>query len=495
MSDPLTSVSQALELLVPSFEEDRDDWEQIVTRARLDTADVPSEAPRRLAGVEEKAAYRGLLRRARRRPLLVLLLVVVLVAIPVSALAVTNTSPWWFLSKDNLVPSENQPASPADVVVVKTGTWNGQGWAFTAYRSRIGSLCIDFTETANGQPPASLRSVGGGGTCSPMIGTGVPRGQAHPPSGIISLSGIPDGRQAAKGVHYLIGAVVDSATTVVIHLGDSSIIRTKAFSAPKALGLNVRFFAAQLPLAPIPSAGHPSCQQRVVEFEKVAPVEVTGLDSSGKVVANRRREKSDAAGFFCHRPMVGTLTGIPAAAMAKAKPVLHVVAPYGATATVSVGKPIRMQSSRLLPNGTRKRSNPLNRCWKVTFSNGQAQGTCTPETKLLNPDYWFSIQHAGHDTFVTAQAWPRKGPAITRIALELADGEVLSAKPIDGIVVFAIPRAGMSMTKSQRAFLVGYDRNGHQVSYYNGTANVTFNRQPVYYRSCPNLSAKGGGGC
>jgi hypothetical protein len=321
-----------------------------------------------------------------------------------------------------------------------------------------------------------------------MIGPNVPRGQSHNPYGITSLSGTP------KGVHYLIGAVVNSASTVVIHLGDGSIIRTTTFSAPQARRLNVRFYAVQLPLAPISPGAHPSCQQRVLEFEKVAPVQLTGLDANGTIVANLRREKSDVAGVFCSPP-VGPLAGLPAAALAKAKPVLHVVAPYGAKATVSVGQPIRMRASRLLPNGTRERITQLNRCWKVTFSNGQVQDTCTPQTKHYNPEYWLGIQHVGHDTFVTAQAGPRTGPEITRIAIKLADGEVLSAKPTDGIVVFAIPRAAMSMTKSQRGFLIGYDRNGHQVSYYNGTANVSSNRQPVYYRSCPNPSAKGGGGC
>jgi hypothetical protein len=86
---------------------------------------------------------------------------------------------------------------------------------------------------------------------------------------------------------------------------------------------------------------------------------------------------------------------------------------------------------------------------------------------------------------VIAQTPPRTGPQISRVDLRLANGQVLTAKPIDGIVVFPIPRNALSTAKSQRGFFTGYDKNGQQVSFYNSFGHVRFDRQPVYYRSCP----------
>jgi hypothetical protein len=175
---------------------------------------------------------------------------------------------------------------------------------------------------------------------------------------------------------------------------------------------------------------------------------------------------------------------LPATAR-KLKTVKRVTGPYHATATIAVGPTVSIISYRGLPISAKTRVVQPSRCWRVNFSDGESQGTCTPEAKRHNPEYWLEVQHAGRDTFVIAQAPPRTGPAITRIALKLANGQVLNAKPIDGIVVFAIPRDALSTTHSQRGFLIGYDNNGRQVSYYNSFGHVHFDRQPVYYRSCP----------
>ena len=81
------------------------------------------------------------------------------------------------------------------------------------------------------------------------------------------------------------------------------------------------------------------------------------------------------------------------------------------------------------------------------------------------------VQPADHDVFIVAQS---RAP-VTRIAVEYADGRTISAQPISGIIVFAVPRSELSDTP-QRAFLTGYDTEGHKVGY----------RTSAYFRVRPN---------
>jgi hypothetical protein len=185
-----------------------------------------------------------------------------------------------------------------------------------------------------------------------------------------------------------------------------------------------------------------------------------------------------------HRNTFIVPSNLPAAAR-ELETVARVTGPYGGTAIIAVGGVVPVTSESPSPSGAMVRVTAPNRCWRVSFSDGESLGTCLPLTKRKNPEYWVELQHLGSDTFVVVQAEPRLGNAITRIDFQLASGRVLSAKPIDGIVVFAIPRDELSTTKSQRGFLIGYDSAGRRALYDNNFAHVETDRQPVYYRSCP----------
>jgi hypothetical protein len=167
------------------------------------------------------------------------------------------------------------------------------------------------------------------------------------------------------------------------------------------------------------------------------------------------------------------------------KPVKEITGPYGGTATIEVGGIIPMTSYNPSPSGNVVHVVAKSRCWRVSFSDGESLGTCLPLTKTKDPESWVAVQHLGSDTFIVVQSEPRIGTAIARIEFRLANGHVLNAKPIDGIVVFAIPRNALNATKSQLGFLASYDAEGRRAVYDNNFAHVQTNRQPVYYRSCP----------
>jgi hypothetical protein len=237
-----------------------------------------------------------------------------------------------------------------------------------------------------------------------------------------------------------------------------------------------------------------TCRQSLIAFGRVSPAKVVGL-SGQEVVAEMqipiirtfvRRQLNQ-----CGRPYRNEFvmpTYLPAAAR-KLKVVERVTAPYGATATVAVGGLTPLRVGQYLSNGRLKRFIQMSRCWRVSFSDGQSLGTCTPLTKVLNPDYWLAVQHAGRDTFLVIEAGPRVGQQAVRITFQLEDGHVLSKTPIDGIVVFAIPRYDLT-TRSQHGFIVGYDARGRPLSVRLGmTPKPAATGQIVYYRSCPRGSA------
>jgi hypothetical protein len=476
------SISQLLDDLSPRVLVDEPAWDDVLTRAVL-LSGSPGDADGRVTQWGGLSWRRRGLRSIwgmRRRPLLVALIVFVCVLVPVSALAVAKDDPWWFL---RFQPLGLGPAKGSQVVVIKQGSWNGQSWVLTAYRSRAGHLCYQLTE--NG--PNGRHSGQGAGGCGPVPGSSVATANGPRTIRIMYLSGSLVATNGHGPVRYIVGPVVNEVTEVVITLADGTVMRTATFTAPTALGLAARFYAASMP-ASTSTEPHARCAQRVAVFASTRPTKLIGLDANGHTVAELTvpRQPPGLAQALCapHRNHFVLPPNLPAAGR-NLKTVGRVTGPYGARATIAVGNVVPIAAGRILPNGRVKHFSQLSRCWKVSFSNGQSQGSCTPETKRYESELSPQVQHAGRDTFVIGQTPPRTGPEIVRVVLRLANGQIISARPIDGIVVFAIPRDALSTTKSQRGFLTGYDKNGRQVSFYNSFGHVRFDRQPVYYRSCP----------
>ena len=183
------------------------------------------------ANVLRRAGFRERWSLKLSRPRLLIALAAILVAVLVSALAVSAENDWWFLRGTKATPT-------GEVVVVATGAWEGHAWTLTAYRTNFNpeeEVCLALT------PDESPDSHGRDFLCGmipvPSIWesfafrfTTGPKGSGFPP--------------------YVLASVPGEATNVRIELTDRTTIEAKTFAAPAELGLQIRFLAAPLPGCP-----------------------------------------------------------------------------------------------------------------------------------------------------------------------------------------------------------------------------------------------------
>jgi hypothetical protein len=149
-----------------------------------------------------------------------------------------------------------------------------------------------------------------------------------------------------------------------------------------------------------------------------------------------------------HGRVVGVLTwrwqiggSVPSAAVRNLQAVMRVTGPNGTTAVAQVGRRIRGY-----------------RCWRVDFSTGRSPGGCLPRIGG-GPSIWVDgVQPAGRDLFVIGHVfWP-----VERVRLEFANGDVIRARPVEGLIVLPIPRKHLRLDR-QLAFAVGYTTEGLRV--------------------------------
>jgi hypothetical protein len=155
---------------------------------------------------------------------------------------------------------------------------------------------------------------------------------------------------------------------------------------------------------------------------------VVGYDAIGRVVAIQT-----FAGFGQAQPPSGALRHLRVAVTA--------AGPNGATGTILVGPVFRHL-----------------RCWHAKFSTGQTQSGCVLQEPTGPWTYVQSVQPAGRDVFVIGSV---RAPVV-RVRLRFADGSAIAAKPVDGMFLFAVPRAHLSRSR-QLAFVIGYDSHGRRV--------------------------------
>ena len=200
-------------------------------------------------------ARAGVVRRPRlltRGRVIVVLAVAAAVIIPLAAVAAAND--WWFFR----TPGSPTPTSAP--VVVKTGVWGAHPWQLVAYPSETDGLCVSMVlGTGSGS------SYGAAMGCAPIEGVARTT-QTKPGAPDMTITYL-SGSATAELPAYIVGPVIEDATTVAIRWSDGTTIRTPTFAAPSPLE-HVRFYAAANPPYDISS----------MEW-------IAGLDHSGHVVA------------------------------------------------------------------------------------------------------------------------------------------------------------------------------------------------------------------
>jgi hypothetical protein len=198
-----------------------------------------------------------------RRRAMVAVAVAAAVMIPLAALADAND--WWFFR------TPGSPAPTSAPVVVRTGAWDGHPWQLVAYPSVTDGLCFGMIPgTSTGS------SYGAAMGCATLKGVArtVQTKPAAQDMTITYLSGSASSVLPA----YIVGPVVEDATTVAIRLSDGTTIRTPTFAGPSPLE-HVRFYAAQFPSGPArPPTTNPPFHALPIEW-------IAGLDRGGHVVA------------------------------------------------------------------------------------------------------------------------------------------------------------------------------------------------------------------
>jgi hypothetical protein len=214
----------------------------------------------------------GRLHLLPKRRLMVALALVAAALVPLAALGVAND--WWFLQSHG-----HKPVSAPDVV--KEGEWSGHPWQLIAYPSGRVGLCVSVApagSTAGGRERIPFSPPPGGATsCAPFVGVPTAETKGSSKMTITALSGAASDELPA----YIVGPVIDKASTVEIKFGTGEVLRLPTFRGAASLG-RVRFYAAQLPATiPMPVPG-----QRIEDQRSFIDIDtLAGLDSDGNVVA------------------------------------------------------------------------------------------------------------------------------------------------------------------------------------------------------------------
>lgn len=186
-----------------------------------------------MTNVERHLSGAGIIAGVGRRRIAVLV-AIALVVLVVPLIAVGATQGWWF----SHVPGAPKPVG--GIVVVKAGHWNGVPWALTAYRTADANLCFGLTATPSQNPSG----VGGGMACGTPT-RGLARQSATYPT--LHWVGFLESGADLKLPDSIVGPAAPQVATVDIVLTSGQVVNAPTFDAPKSLGVNIRFYAAQLP--------------------------------------------------------------------------------------------------------------------------------------------------------------------------------------------------------------------------------------------------------
>jgi hypothetical protein len=195
-------IAAFLDEFSPRRHEEQGDWDGVVADARSHPPRVLALKPRRIALA---LAIFGVL--------------VTLAVVP--ALAVSKG--WWFLTYDGAV----EPSGP---VVVAINPRADDPWTLVAF----------LTNSLNGRTELCYSLSPSNGSAGGAMGCG-----PNAPLGDPNLSDPGASLGTTAGVAY--GPATLDVATVEAELGDGSTVQARIVTAPKALGIPLRFYIARFP--------------------------------------------------------------------------------------------------------------------------------------------------------------------------------------------------------------------------------------------------------
>jgi hypothetical protein len=214
-------------------------------------------------GVLMRAGVKPRRRMLTRRRAIAAVAVAAAVIVPLAAVGAVND--WWFFT------TPGSPAPTSAPVVVKTGVWGGHPWQLVVYPSEADGLCVSVVPGTG-----NASSYGAAMSCGPIEGV-ARTAQTKPGAPDMKITYL-SGSATSVLPAYIVGPVVEQATTVAVRLSDGTTIRTPTFAGPSPLE-HVRFYAIELP-GGTGASGTTTPPFRTMPMEWVA-----GLDDNGRIVA------------------------------------------------------------------------------------------------------------------------------------------------------------------------------------------------------------------
>jgi hypothetical protein len=435
MTAPTSSVSQALEMLVPPFEEDRDDWEQIVAAADLGTSEPQIFSSRRIA---------------------VLAVLAILVVFAASAFALgvrptvnffsANKGPSWaFVSYERSAklaqffsgvkrPGITLAAPARQITVVR---FEGRDHALVVAPLKGGSYCYSWR--------------------GPYLSGNCLTSRPSPASKQIDVQVPGDG----SGPIDLYGSFVQSAgATLEVSFQDGATAQIPAVwvSAPISAG----FFLYNIPSAHR-RAGH-------------VPISLSLLDGNGHVLASAKLPTfvgARAKRIFRNVPGFG-LEDIPPEAIYARRQLL-----FQATTTtilhLATGVTTRRQRVGLWIAPSTSGGTCM---WEGSFMSGGISG-CGQGPQLRSP---LAIAPNFYEDTLCCQV----GAGVARIELRFRDGDRIELHPKQTYILTAIPLR--HFTRGHRLDEeVAYNRAGKVLA----TRTIQTNKPGMYPCAKPNVLIDG----
>jgi hypothetical protein len=202
-------IAAALDQIVPSFRNERGNWQHVLHEAQV----VASEPPTKVT-------------RGHRWAVLLASTVIVGALAIVPALAVGNG--WWFIG-------EGKPRPVTEVMVITTGEASGRTWYLVAFLSDEKGVCVGVS----GAPEERAGTLACGAAIRGVPG---PTSDNEPEHWVgFASGGLPEGDS------FAFGPAASDVARVEIELANGATVTAETVAAPVVSDIPGRFYVLKLP--------------------------------------------------------------------------------------------------------------------------------------------------------------------------------------------------------------------------------------------------------